>query len=101
MGGGGLGKIFDTVLQVGTLGLSDVLGITGGPTAPDTQAPSEMTNQLGNVVGGGTGKTFDINEQNKQRGSVSKKRLGTKQLQIPLASSAAGVNTAQGTGVNV
>lgn len=102
MGGGGLGKIFDTVVRVGTLGMSDMLGLTsGGIKDPSAPEPASMSNQLGNVVGGGEGKTFDISEQDKQRGSVSKKRLGAKQLQIPLANaSAGGINTSAATGVN-
>jgi len=99
MGGGGLGAVLNTV----TLGLTDALGLTNNTIKePEAPAPTDMTNQLGGVVGSGSGKTLDITEQDKQRGSVSKKRLGAKQLQIPLASaSAAGVNTSPSTGVKV
>ena len=102
MSGGFLGAI-GQVANIATLGLTDMLGITGGGVkAPDAPPPTEMTNQMGNVIGSGSGKTLDITEQDKQRGSVSKKRLGAKQLQIPLASaSAAGVNTSPSTGVKV
>ena len=56
---------------------------------------------IGDVVGTQGGSTFNESEQAKQRGAVTKKRLGTKQLQIPLANAAAGgVNTAP-SGVNV
>jgi len=103
MGGGGLGSILESAIQIGTLGISDMLGITGGGmAAPMTAAPTDMKNQTGNVMGEGGGKTLDLTEQDKQRGSISKKRLGTKQLQIPLANqAAAGVNVAPTQGVNV
>lgn len=72
------------------------------PDVPNAPMPNAMEQQLGNVVGAEGGKTLDLTEQDKQRGSISKKRLGTKQLQIPLANQAsAGVNVAPTQGVNV
>ena len=86
------------------------LGAAGGmaagslletPKAPDVNTPSTMTSAMGDVIGAQGGSTFNESEQAKQRGAVTKKRLGAKQLQIPLANAAAGgVNTAP-TGVNV
>jgi len=109
MGGGGgfLGDVFSAVgdiVSVATLGLIDNPFKVKSPDAPSS--PSNMTSETGAVVGQGEGKTFDISEQDKQRGAVTKKRLGTKQLQIPLAnqSAAAGINigaTTGSTGVNV
>ena len=95
---------------LGSVASGAAIGAAGGmaagslldkPKAPDVSGPSTMTSAMGDVVGTQGGATFNESEQAKQRGAVTKKRLGAKQLQIPLANAAAGgVNTAP-SGVNV
>ena len=72
------------------------------PKAPNVNGPSTMTSAMGDVVGNTNTKTFNESEQAKQRGAVTKKRLGAKQLQIPLANAAAGgVNTGGSASINL
>jgi hypothetical protein len=87
-------------------GVGDVVGAVLSPiehalgvNTPDIQAPQGM-NFKGNLPGIG-GKAFNENEENKKRRYVSKARLGTKQLQIPLTNiPKKSVNTDTNTGVN-
>jgi len=90
-------------------GVGDVVGAVLSPiehalgvNPPDIQAPQTPQGMKfkGNLPGIG-GKTFNENEENKKRRVVSKARLGTKQLQIPLSNiPKKSVNTDTNTGVN-
>lgn len=109
--------------MIGTVAGGVIGGIVGGPMgamagaaigggvgaavdpikAPKTPSQSS-SNTLGMIPTGDTGKTLDLAAQDTQRTAIKRSKLGTKQLQIPLANaSVGGVNTnlTQAKGVNI
>lgn len=89
-------NLVSDVVKVSTLGLVDL-----APDAPDVPAAPTTEVETGAIAGEGGGKTFDEGEEESRRKAVRKKRLGTKQLQIPLEKTTTGIATTTSTGIKV
>ena len=97
--GHAVSSLVDSVVGVA----DDVLGLVGidlVPDQPQLQAPDTSAKNVGQLPGI-QGKTADgVGESDSKRKTISKKRLGTKQLQIPLSNTKDVVNTGSDIGVN-
>lgn len=111
-GGGGLGKAFNSITNIATLGLNstitdalgfnlaDPLGIFAeppeGPKAP--KGPDSI--QTGQQVAQKSGGSFDENKDAK--GNARKTaRKGTSQFRIPLANTTTGAKAGGGSGLKI
>ena len=73
-------------------------GGKGGGQQQQTPDPIQTTTSIGNQLTN-TDATFEAGDEEKKRAGVDKKKLGTRGLQIPLATPKS--NTAATTGVQL
>jgi len=80
--------------------LFEAVGLDLIPDAPDIEAPKIEAKNVDQLPGINQKTAEGVGDSDSKRKKLSKKRLGTKQLQIPLANTKDIINTGNDIGVN-